>query len=87
MADTDGSGKRKAEGSEGPAAKRDRPGRFAGKTIVITGAGGNFGRAGSEYFAGEGANVVAVDLIEAALLEAPCSKLNWNSWRSHRRSR
>ena len=62
--------KRKAaEDGEGPATKRQRQGRFTGKTIVITGAGGNFGRAGSEYFAAEGANVVAVDLAEAALAE------------------
>ena len=68
MADT--SSKRKAaEDGEGPATKRERQGRFTGKTIVITGAGGNFGRAGSEYFAAEGANVVAVDLVEAALAE------------------
>jgi NAD(P)-dependent dehydrogenase (short-subunit alcohol dehydrogenase family) len=40
---------------------REGAGRFAGRTIIITGAGGNFGRAGTLYFAREGANVVAMD--------------------------
>ena len=31
------------------------------EAIVITGAGGNFGRAGAEFFASEGCNIVAVD--------------------------
>ena len=37
------------------------PERFQGKTIVITGAGGNFGRDGCLFFAKEGANVAALD--------------------------
>lgn len=44
-------------------------GRFTGKTIVITGAGGNFGRAGAEFFASEGCNIVAVDAAAAPLEE------------------
>ena len=43
------------------------PGRFAGRTIVVTGAGGDLGRAGCRYFAAEGANVVAVDCSAEAL--------------------
>jgi NAD(P)-dependent dehydrogenase (short-subunit alcohol dehydrogenase family) len=35
--------------------------RFQGKTIVITGAGGNFGREGCLYFAKRGAKVAAMD--------------------------
>jgi NAD(P)-dependent dehydrogenase (short-subunit alcohol dehydrogenase family) len=35
--------------------------RFQGKTIVVTGAGGNFGREGCLYFAKRGAKVAAMD--------------------------
>ncbi len=38
--------------------------------MVVTGAGGQFGRAGGVYFARCGANVVLVDLAPAALAEA-----------------
>lgn len=41
--------------------------RFHGKTIIITGAGGNFGRAGCLYFAERGANVAAMDNNENTL--------------------
>ena len=41
--------------------------RFLGKTIVITGAGGNFGREGCIFFASRGANIVALDLNEESL--------------------
>jgi NAD(P)-dependent dehydrogenase (short-subunit alcohol dehydrogenase family) len=48
--------------------------RFAGKTVIITGAAGGIGRAAIARFAAEGANVVAVDLpgsgLEDALAEA-----------------
>ncbi|KAL3808617.1 hypothetical protein ACHAXA_008998 [Cyclostephanos tholiformis] len=43
--------------------------RFRGKTIIITGAGGNFGRCGCLYFARRGANVAAMDNNESALNE------------------
>ncbi len=43
--------------------------RFAGKTIVITGAGGNFGRAGCIHFAKLGARIAAMDNNDSALLE------------------
>jgi len=41
--------------------------RFREKTIIITGAGGNFGRAGCLYFSERGANVAAFDNNEDAL--------------------
>jgi NAD(P)-dependent dehydrogenase (short-subunit alcohol dehydrogenase family) len=43
--------------------------RFRGKTIVITGAGGTFGRAGCLYFAARGARVAALDNNFDALSE------------------
>ena len=63
--------KRKAavETAEVDSAKRGRSARFTGKTIVVTGAGGNFGRAGALFFAAEGANVVGVDLASGPLEE------------------
>ena len=41
--------------------------RFQGKTIVITGAGGQFGREGCLYFCQRGARVAALDLNETTL--------------------
>ena len=43
--------------------------RFINKTILITGAGGQFGRAGALYFALRGAKVVLLDLNNDALLD------------------
>ena len=45
----------------------DQRRRFEGKTIVITGGGGTFGRVGARYFADQGAKVVLVDVNQAAL--------------------
>ena len=45
----------------------DQRRRFEGKTIVITGGGGTFGRVGARYFADQGAKVVLVDVTQAAL--------------------
>ena len=42
---------------------------FQDKTIVITGAGGNFGREGCIYFAKHGANVAALDVNQETLDE------------------
>lgn len=47
----------------------ERPGRFAGAVVVVTGAGGNFGRAGAAYFKKEGAQVVLLDAVEKPLRE------------------
>lgn len=41
--------------------------RFQGKSIVVTGAGGNFGREGCLYFAQRGAKVAAMDNNASAL--------------------
>ena len=35
---------------------------YTGKTVIVTGAGGNFGKAGALFFAAQGANVVMVDI-------------------------
>lgn len=43
--------------------------RFQGKTIVITGAGGNFGREGCRFFAERGAKIAAMDNNPSALEE------------------
>jgi NAD(P)-dependent dehydrogenase (short-subunit alcohol dehydrogenase family) len=43
--------------------------RFHGKTIIITGAGGNFGREGCIYFARRGAKIAAIDVNQSALDE------------------
>jgi len=45
------------------------PGSYENKVIVITGAGGNFGREGCLFFAKRGAKIVAMDLNVAALEE------------------
>jgi len=45
------------------------PDYFAGKTIIITGAGSGIGRATALIFAREGANVVCADKNEAAVTE------------------
>ncbi|GBG34522.1 Dehydrogenase/reductase SDR family member 4 [Hondaea fermentalgiana] len=43
---------------------------FDGKVVMVTGAGGNFGRAGGVYFAKSGADVVLCDVAEGPLKEA-----------------
>ena len=43
--------------------------RFRGKHIVITGAGGNFGREGCIFFGARGAKITALDLNQDALTE------------------
>jgi NAD(P)-dependent dehydrogenase (short-subunit alcohol dehydrogenase family) len=45
-------------------------GRFEGAVVMVTGAGGNFGRAGAVYFRGEGAHVVLLDVMEGPLKES-----------------
>lgn len=45
------------------------PGRFTGKTIIITGAGSGIGRATASRVAREGGRVIAVDISEERLSE------------------
>ncbi len=45
------------------------PGRLAGKSAIVTGAGSGIGRASALLFAAEGALVLAVDRTEAAVVE------------------
>lgn len=40
--------------------------RFAGKSVIVTGAGSGIGRATARAFAAEGANVIAADLTDGA---------------------
>jgi len=51
----------------GTAAPNDS--RFRGKVVVITGAGGTFGREGCLYFARRGAAIAALDKNESTLKE------------------
>lgn len=44
-------------------------GRFAGKTIIVTGAGSGIGRATATRLAREGARVIATDVVEQRLAE------------------
>ena len=48
-------------------AEKITPGRFDGKTVVITGAGGGIGRASASRVAREGGRVVAVDVAPDGL--------------------
>merc|ERR1719446_448772 len=48
----------------------EHPGRFAGAVVIVTGAGGNFGRSGAAYFKKEGAQVVLLDAVDKPLREA-----------------
>jgi len=52
---------------EAPKSLVDGDNRFAGKTIIITGAGGEFGRGGCVYFVRRGARIAALDRSEEGL--------------------
>jgi NAD(P)-dependent dehydrogenase (short-subunit alcohol dehydrogenase family) len=43
------------------------PGRFTGRTVIVTGAGSGIGRATAERVVGEGGQVIAVDIATARL--------------------
>jgi len=45
-------------------------GKFAGKVVIVTGAGGDFGKAGAKAFRSEGANVVLLDAAPKPLQAA-----------------
>jgi len=55
--------------SQSPAHAQGKPARFENRTVFITGAGGQLGRAGAMYFASEGAHIVAVDASPRGLEE------------------
>src|SRR6187200_2472272 len=57
-----------AETQRGSAMAKT-PDYFAGKTVIITGAGSGIGRATANIFAREGANVVCADINEANVKE------------------
>lgn len=58
-----------------PWVERITPGRFEGKTVIVTGAGSGIGRAVAARVAAEGGKVVAVDIsqerLDAAVTEMP----------------
>ncbi|RUA26930.1 MAG: short-chain dehydrogenase [Actinobacteria bacterium] len=58
-----------------PWVERITPGRFDGKTVIVTGAGSGIGRAVAARVAAEGGKVVAVDIsqerLDAAVAEMP----------------
>lgn len=58
-----------------PWIERITPGRFDGKTVIVTGAGSGIGRAVAARVAAEGGMVVAVDIsqerLDAAVAEMP----------------
>ncbi len=63
-----------ADGNDGPVetsgwVETITPGRFAGKTVIVTGAASGIGRAVASRVAREGGAVVAVDLSEERLAE------------------
>jgi FlaA1/EpsC-like NDP-sugar epimerase len=49
------------------ASLATKDGRFKGKTVVITGGGGAFGKEGAAYFCAQGANVVLIDSSQSSL--------------------
>src|SRR3954447_17896711 len=59
------------EDTASPAAWTERivPGRFAGRTVIVTGAGSGIGRATASRIAREGGRVVAVDISQERLDE------------------
>jgi NAD(P)-dependent dehydrogenase (short-subunit alcohol dehydrogenase family) len=51
------------ESEDPPTRRRPKsPGRFEGKTVMVTGGAGGLGRATAELFSDEGANVVVCDI-------------------------
>ncbi|WAC52230.1 MULTISPECIES: SDR family NAD(P)-dependent oxidoreductase [Frigoribacterium] len=60
--------------ADGPWRETVTPGRFAGKTVIVTGAASGIGRATASRVAREGGRVVAVDLF-ADKLEALVASL------------
>jgi len=57
------------DGTETGWTETPTTGRFAGRTVIVTGAGSGIGRATASRIAREGGRVVAVDISEARLTE------------------
>ena len=53
------------------------PGRFTGKTAIVTGAGSGIGRATALRLAREGATVVVADISDARLEELTAGNPAW----------
>src|SRR3954462_13973391 len=63
-----------ADGEQGAAwSEQITPGRFTGKTVIVTGAGSGIGRATASRVAREGGRVVAVDVSKERLDELAAS--------------
>ncbi|MEV7692529.1 SDR family NAD(P)-dependent oxidoreductase [Microbacterium sp. NPDC089189] len=61
------------ESESGAWVEKTTPGRFAGRTIIVTGAASGIGRATASRIAREGGRVVAVDVSEQRLAELAAS--------------
>jgi len=60
----------KAQAAERPEwVEQITPGRFTGKTVIVTGAGSGIGRATASRIAREGGRVIAVDIAQERLEE------------------
>ena len=58
------------------------PGRFAGKVVVVTGAGSGIGAAAADRFVAEGARVVYADRDAGGSAESPRPNRSWRSRRT-----
>lgn len=61
------------EGESAAWAEKTTPGRFAGKTVIVTGAASGIGRATASRIAREGGRVIAVDIAADKLDEFAAS--------------
>ncbi|MBA3019857.1 SDR family NAD(P)-dependent oxidoreductase [Propionicimonas sp.] len=62
-----------AEADAGVWTEKITPGRFAGKTVIVTGAGSGIGRATAARVAREGGRVIAVDISAERLADFKAS--------------